>query len=84
MEKLTYERLVELQPGSEILEHYHVEWNGGRVGETIFKLAFKKDIPHLRGEYGGFFKVRPEDFEKNEFFLVEPGTWKRRKKCSGT
>lgn len=78
MEKLTYQRLMELPSGSEILEHYHIDWDGGRTGEMKFKLAFRKGVPYLRGEYGGCFKLKPESFERNEYFLVKMGTWRRK------
>lgn len=76
MEKLTYARMCELPSGSEILERYRIEWDG-RTGETKFKLGFKKGgLPKLRGMYGGEYKVKPEDFDRNEYYLVKLGTHK--------
>lgn len=74
MEKLTYARMCELPSGSEILERYRIEWDG-RTGETKFKLGFKKGgLPHLLGLYGGTYRVKPEDFDKSEYYLVKLGT----------
>jgi hypothetical protein len=75
MEKLTYERLCTLPSGSEILERYHNEW-GGKDGESTFKLGFKKGSPRLLGMYGGSYGVKPQDFEKSEYYLVKLGTHK--------
>lgn len=75
MEKLTYERLCTLPSGSEILERYHIEWDG-RTGESKFKLGFKKGLPKLLGMYGGMYQVKPEDFDKNEYYLVKLGTYR--------
>lgn len=75
MEKLTYERLCELPSGSEILERYRIEWDG-RTGETKFKLGFLKGVPHLLGMYGGTYRVKPQDFEKSEYYLVKINTYR--------
>lgn len=81
MERLTYEQACNLPSGSRVLERFHMNWGDHKVGEAEFKISIRKDGPYLRGDHGGNYKLKPEHFERNEYYLVELGTW-RRKKCS--
>jgi len=77
--KLTYEEICALPSGSIILEHYHHDW-ADIDGKMEFKLSLCKGVPYLKGKYGGRFKLKPEDVERNEYFLIALGTWRGGKK----
>lgn len=77
--KLTYAEVLNLPSGSTILERYHHEWSDAD-GESEFKLSLCKGVPYLKGKYGGRFMLKPEDFERNQYYLVKLGTWRGGKK----